>query len=105
MMKTLPAVLLFSAVSFLAPATLLSAQPSPARCNVSTKDFRLSGGNVTYAFGVNACGELQQVYWGGRLADTDKLPPAHRNREMASFDTPYTTTPQEYAGWGQGLMV
>jgi alpha-galactosidase len=104
-MKRLTSSLLFAVGLILAPATLLSAQTSAVKCNVSTKDFRLSGGNVTYAFGVNGCGELQQVYWGGRLADNDKLPPAHRNREMASFDTPYTTTPQEYAGWGQGLFI
>ncbi len=102
MLKTLPIALL--ATSLLAPA-MLSAQPSPAKCNVSPKEFRLSGANVTYAFGVNACGELQQIYWGGRLADADKLPPAHRNREMASFDSPYSNTPQEYAGWGAGLFV
>ncbi len=29
--------------------------------------FRLDGGNSTYAFGVNEHGELQPLYWGGRL--------------------------------------
>jgi alpha-galactosidase len=104
-MKRLTSLLLFSAGLVLAPATMLFAQPSAAKCDVSTKEFRLNGGNATYAFGVNACGELQQIYWGGRLSGSDKLPPAHRLREWASFDSPYTTTPQEYAGWGAGLFI
>jgi alpha-galactosidase len=102
MLKTLPIALL--ATPLLAAATL-SAQPSPAKCNVSPKEFRLNGGNVTYAFGVNPCGEFQQVYWGGRLADSDKLPAARPMREWASFDSSYSNTPQEYAGWGAGLFV
>src|SRR5205814_2244238 len=49
--------------------------------------------------------ELQQVYWGGRLADTDTIPQPQPMREAASFDSSYTTTPEEYAGWGSGLFV
>ena len=67
--------------------------------------FRLDGGNSTYAFGVNEHGELQPLYWGGRLGAHDAIPPAHSFPEMASFDSPYTTTPQEYAGWGAGLFT
>ncbi len=67
--------------------------------------FRLDGGNSTYAFGVNEHGELQPLYWGGRLGPHDSVPPAHSLPEMASFDSPYTTTPQEYAGWGAGLFT
>jgi alpha-galactosidase len=67
--------------------------------------FRLDGGNSTYAFGVNEHGELQPLYWGGRLGSHDVVPPAHSLPEMASFDSPYTTTPQEYAGWGAGLFT
>ena len=67
--------------------------------------IRLDGGNSTYAFGVNERGELQPLYWGGRLGAHDSIPPAHSFPEMASFDSPATTTPQEYAGWGAGLFT
>jgi alpha-galactosidase len=67
--------------------------------------FRLDGGNMTYAFGVNARGELQQMYWGGRLAAGDTFSRPVAEREWASFDGSYTNTPQEYAGWGAGLFV
>ena len=67
--------------------------------------FRLDGGNSTYAFGVNERGELQPLYWGGRLGAQDAVPAAHSLPEMASFDSPYTTTPQEYASWGAGLFT
>jgi alpha-galactosidase len=67
--------------------------------------FRLDGGNMTYAFGVNERGELQQIYWGGRLGANDAIAPAKSEREAASFDSSYNTTPQEYAGWGAGLFI
>ena len=67
--------------------------------------FRLDGGNSTYAFGVNERGELQTLYWGGRLGPNDKIPAAHSLMEWASFDSSNTTTPQEYAGWGAGLFT
>jgi len=67
--------------------------------------FRLDGGNSTYAFGVNERGDLQTLYWGGRLGPDDKIPAAHSYMEWASFDSSYTTTPQEYAGWGAGLFT
>jgi alpha-galactosidase len=65
--------------------------------------FRLDGGNVSYVFGVNPRGELEQMYWGGRLGATDSFPQARPMREWASFDASYTNTPQEFAGWGAGL--
>src|ERR1700730_9657933 len=67
--------------------------------------FRLDGGDSTYAFGVNERGELQTLYWGGRVSPHDTMPPAHSLPEWASFDSPYTTTPQEYAAWGAGLFT
>jgi len=84
---------------------LSGAQGSAGNYDGTAKVFRLDGGNVTYAFGVNSRGELQQLYWGGRLATTDRIPGAVPKREAASFDSSYTTTPQEYAGWGAGLFV
>ncbi len=71
----------------------------------TTQVFRLDGGDSTYAFGVNERGDLQALYWGGRLGAHDSIPAAHSLPEMASFDSPSTTTPQEYAAWGAGLFT
>lgn len=95
--RFLPAVLL---VAFFCGA--LRAQNDPPQ---SGRVFRLDGGNVTYAFGVNEHAELQTIYWGGRIAPHDVIPGAHSYPEMASFDSPYTTTPKEYASWGAGLFT
>jgi alpha-galactosidase len=65
--------------------------------------FRLDGGDTTYAFGVNQRGELQQIYWGGKVAAGDSIPKALVQPEWASFDSSYNNTPQEYVGWGAGL--
>jgi alpha-galactosidase len=83
------------------------AQPKPAAVtfDFGPKVFRMDGGGVSYVFGVNPRGELQQVYWGGRLAATDSFAQAMPMPEWASFDSSYTNTPQEYAGWGAGLFV
>ncbi len=82
--------------------TLLAAARSKAQ---TAEVFRLDGGNSTYALGVNEHGELQPLYWGGRLGPHDTVPAARSFPEKASFDSPYTTTPEEYAGWGAGLFT
>jgi alpha-galactosidase len=82
--------------------TLLAAARSTAQ---TAEVFRLDGGNSTYALGVNEHGELQPLYWGGRLGPHDTVPAARSFPEKASFDSPYTTTPEEYAGWGAGLFT
>jgi len=81
------------------------AVAQPASFDASTKVFRLDGGSVSYVFGVNARGELQQLYWGGRLGAKDAFPQAKPMPEWASFDSSYNNTPQEYAGWGAGLFM
>ncbi len=96
---------IFAAFLLLSTAVIAFAESPAVRFDEATKVFRLDGGNVTYAFGVNARGELQQLYWGGRLAATDTIPGAVPEREWASFDSSYSNTPQEYAGWGAGLFV
>jgi alpha-galactosidase len=73
--------------------------------NGSQPVFRLDGGNTTYAFGVNERGELQQIYWGGRLGEHDAIDPAKSEDIVAAFDSSYNNTPQEYAGWGTGLYL
>jgi alpha-galactosidase len=83
---------------------IVIAQNGSVRFDATTKVFRLDGGDVSYAFGVNARGELQQLYWGGRLGASDSFPQARPLPEWASFDSSYSNTPQEYAGWGAGLF-
>jgi alpha-galactosidase len=100
MLKSLSGVVVLLAASLVA-----SAQPAEASFDAASKVFRMDGGRITYVFGVNAKGELQQLYWGGRLASTDSFPQAQTIPEWASFDSSNTTTPQEYAGWGAGLFV
>ncbi|MGA7857902.1 MAG: alpha-galactosidase [Terracidiphilus sp.] len=95
----------FSSVVILLALSVFAWGDSAATFDPATKVFRLDGGDVSYVFGVNANGELQQLYWGGRLAPSDRFPQAVPMRAVASFDSPYTTTPQEYAGWGEGLYV
>ena len=90
---------------FLMLASPLAAQSARVTFDAASKVFRLDGGNISYVFGVNPRGELQQVYWGGRLAETDGIPQPQPMKEWASFDNSYTNTPEEYAGWGAGLFV
>ena len=95
----------FSAVVLMLIAPLLGmAQGVSVHFDAGTKVFRLDGGNASYVFGVNARGELQQLYWGGRLGASDTFPQAKPVPEWSSFDSSYTNTPQEYAGWGAGLF-
>jgi alpha-galactosidase len=97
MLKTFSGILCF--------ALSMTAMAQSGKFDSQTNTFRLDGGNVSYVFGVNPRGDLQQIYWGGRLAPGDPFPQAAPLREVASFDDSYTTTPQEYAGWGAGLYV
>src|ERR1700675_3042907 len=91
--------------SILSSSLLLALLAAGSTTAQTEQLFRLDGGDSTYAFGVNERGELQPLYWGGRLGPHDIVPPAHSLPEMASFDSTYTTTPQEYAGWGAGLFT
>ena len=89
----------------LSVAATAAAQAPLASFDSSAKVFRLDGGNTSYAFGVNTSGELQQLYWGGRLGVADAFPQARPMPEWSSFDGPYSNTPQEYVGWGAGLYM
>jgi alpha-galactosidase len=99
LMKALSVVVVLLSFSYAGRAE------STASFDSTTKVFRLDGANVSYVFGVNARGELQQLYWGGRIAAGDHFGQATPLPPWASFDTSYTNTPQEYAGWGSGLFV
>src|SRR5512141_2948955 len=98
-MKALPIALLLSCTA------LAAAQTTAAHFDSVTKVFRLDAANVSYAFGVNARGALQQIYWGGRIAASEAIPTPEPMREWASFDSTYTNPPQEYAGWGSGIFT
>jgi alpha-galactosidase len=100
MMKTFTSAILLNFSLILAAQNM--AQPASFDSNAKT--FRLDGGDVSYVFGVNSRGELQQLYWGGRIAISDRFPQAQSLRERATFDDSYSNTPQEYAGWGAGLF-
>jgi alpha-galactosidase len=105
MKNTLRMCFSFNLAAFLL-LSLFVTHPCAAQSATPGKNiFRFDGNNVTYAFGVNERGELQTLYWGGRLSSHDSIPEAHSYPEMASFDSPYTTTPQEYTGWGAGLFT
>jgi alpha-galactosidase len=96
---------LLSALGLLFAISASAQAPGTSVTPNTGQVFRLDGGNATYAFGVNEKGQLQTLYWGGRLGAHDAIAGAHSNPEMASFDSPYTTTPQEYAAWGAGLFT
>ena len=97
--------------SLLAVALLLltgvfaAAQADAAKSRLGYQPvFRFDSADTTYAFGVNERGELQQIYWGGRIGANDQIAAPHTSQGWASFDTSYNNTPQEYAGWGAGLF-
>jgi alpha-galactosidase len=97
-------------IALLFAAGLLSGVPALALAQASaafdsaTRTFRLDGGNVTYVFGVNQRNELQSIYWGSRLQPQDALPAASSISGPTSWEMAQSETPQEFAGWGQGLQ-
>ncbi|HEX3435227.1 MAG TPA: alpha-galactosidase, partial [Pseudacidobacterium sp.] len=95
--------LLLSLFVFLPMYTYTFAQTASIHYDERTRVFRIDGGNVSYAFGVNDLNQLQPLYWGARLATSDTLGPAHTNSGHAAFDLPSGSTPQEFPGWGAAL--
>src|ERR1017187_7313204 len=92
-----------AAATLLLTVTVWAQTPTRALAsyNSSTHVFRLDGGAVTYAFGVNANGIVESAFWGARLAPQDPLSrPLPMGRPFEMDDTP-----QEYAGWGGGLQA
>ena len=85
--------------------TAASGQTASARFDATRKVFRLDSATTTYAFGINERNELQPLYWGARLGAADTLGPVHITKGITSVDTTTTITPQEFAGWGQGIYT
>ncbi len=65
----------------------------------------MDAAGVSYVFGVDHSGELQALYWGHRLRPADPIPAARADGGTSGFDLPINATPQEYVGWGGGLVV
>src|SRR3981189_268903 len=98
--------LILSLFLVLVTCTFSAQQPGSAvRFFQQSRVFRIDAGETTYAFGVNEKNELQTIYWGGRLSDNDTISAAKAEHEVASFDSPGTTTLQEFSGWGGGIYV
>jgi alpha-galactosidase len=77
----------------------------PIRYDTAARMFRIDAADISYALGVNEKGEPQTLYWGKRLRPGDPIPPAHTEGGTSAFDLPVNATPQEFAGWGGGLVV
>jgi alpha-galactosidase len=65
--------------------------------------FRLDGGAVTYAIGVDDKGYLEPAYWGPTLDDAAPLS-VRAAKETNSNLTAGQNTAQEYPGQGEGLV-
>ena len=76
-----------------------------ATVNKGAKVFRLDGGGVTYAFGVNGDGRLQTLYWGSALSPADELAAPVATPENSSNETSIMLTPFEFAAFGGGIMT
>ena len=61
--------------------------------------FRLDGGDVTYAFGLGEGGVLKSIYWGPRIAASDRLS-VPKLGDISSTDPASSIDAQEYPGWG-----
>ena len=103
-MKSAP---FFAFLLFLAafPAFSSAQNPAPIRYVEGRKIFFLEAGTVSYVFGINEQGQLQHIYWGGRVSRDADFPAAQSSADWSSFDLGSTITPQEYPGWGGGLYV
>src|ERR1035441_1158971 len=65
---------LLCAILLIAAPVFAVAQPAHTSAfDPASKVFRLDGGGVSYIFGINPRGELQQLYWGAKLGATDAL--------------------------------
>ena len=97
------AAFVFATYAFFVSAAMSQAEQSPSHFDDSSKVFRLDGGDVTYAFGVNERDELQPIYWGARLPLADRFPAA-KSIKSRPVEHTNSETPQEYAGWGGGVQ-
>jgi alpha-galactosidase len=93
------------ALGLAAPGPAAAQSQSAIRYDSAARTFRLEAADVSCVFGVNQDGELQSLYWGKRLRPDDPIPAAQADGGSSSFDLPVNATPQEFVGWGGGLVV
>ncbi|MGA2631446.1 MAG: glycoside hydrolase family 36 N-terminal domain-containing protein, partial [Terriglobia bacterium] len=91
-------LMIVSALGAWSPAR--AAKAVPIRYLNEKKLWVLETERTSYVLGVNERGELQQIYWGGRLLRDEDLAAAKLQPEHASFDSPETMTNLEYPAWG-----
>jgi len=77
-----------------------AAAQSPIEYSAATKVWLLHTESSAYAMGVNARGELQNLYWGGPIWRIADIPAAQAPRELSSFDPSESLMNEEFAGWG-----
>jgi alpha-galactosidase len=102
-------IIAFCASMFANPPAM-RAQPNKTlpvqiRYDEAAHTFRMDAAGVSYIFGVNQDGELQTLYWGKRLRAADPIPEARVIEGSSAFDLRVNATPQEFTGWGGGLVV
>lgn len=99
--------LLLACIAALVPATAIAQTPAnantlttPVRYVQGVKEWVLTTEHASYVMGLNERGELQFLYWGGKLTGDGDLSAAHSRPEAASFNSSETMTNLEYPGWG-----
>lgn len=73
---------------------------APVRYLANLRVWVLATERTTYVMGLNENGELQTLYWGGKLGSDHDLSAARLRPEHASFDSQETMSNLEYPGWG-----
>ncbi|MBV9403984.1 MAG: alpha-galactosidase, partial [Acidobacteriaceae bacterium] len=66
----------------------------------SRKIWLLTTAQNSYALGVSAEGELQNLYWGGPLWRVADIPAATTRKDISSFDPHQMLENEEFPGWG-----
>lgn len=56
--------------------------PGLVSYDAAARVFRLDGGNVSYVFGVNARGELEQILLGRQAGRDRRIPPAEADARV-----------------------
>jgi alpha-galactosidase len=99
------AFILLAILRFGPPAANAQRSPALIRYEPNTRVFRIDAADTSYVFGINENQQVQTLYWGRRLPQSDRFAAAKAMPGAASFDLPVNTTPQEFVGWGGGLYV
>ncbi|HEV2577089.1 MAG TPA: alpha-galactosidase [Acidobacteriaceae bacterium] len=74
------------------------------RYDAASQTFRIDAAETTYVLGINEKKQVQTIYWGKHLNQTDAFAQA-RSMRGGGFDFSASRTPQEFVGWGGGLAV